>query len=214
MTRLICLANSRRDGGRCVAGIDIDSGLWIRPLPPRGGAIPEEKTFLGGRLFAPLDVIELELYPPTFATRFQCENRLMQNWNWRLAGRVHPADVVKYCGKENKVLHGPGKTVHPAELERLPPEKWTSLQLIHAANASFEPDPRMAIRWQVRFSPLPAGPVYCLNITDPEATLRLNRKEKIRPDCLLTVSLTEPREFKEYDKPELCYKLVAAVIEL
>ncbi len=82
MTRLICLANSRRDGGRCVAGIDVDTGLWVRPLPPRGGAIPEEKTLLGGRLFTPLDILELDLDPPAFTTHFQCENRQMQNWNW------------------------------------------------------------------------------------------------------------------------------------
>jgi len=214
MTRLICLANSRRDGGRCVAGIDIDSGRWIRPLPPRGGAIPEEKTFLGGGLFTPLDVIELEVDAPTFTTRFQCENRPLQNWNWRLAGRVNAGDLLKYCNKGGIVLHGPGKTVEPAEMERLPPEKWTSLELIHSTNVTFEPDPRTPLRWQARFTPDRSGPTYCLTITDPEATLRLNKKERIKPECMLTVSLTEPKEFKEYGKPELCYKLVAAVIEL
>jgi hypothetical protein len=79
---------------------------------------------------------------------------------------------------------------------------------------TFQPDPRIAIRWQARFSPGRSGPTYCLNITDPEATLRLNKKDKFKPECLLTVSLTEPKEFKEYGKPELCYKLIAAVIEL
>ena len=214
MTRLICLANSRRDGGRCVAGIDAASGLWIRPVPPRGGAVPEEKTFLGGRLFEPLDILELDLDPPAFATRFQCENRQMQNWNWRLAGRASHCDILKYCRRRDTVLHGPGKTVQPSDLERLPPRQRAALELVHAENATFEPDPRMPIRWQVRFSASPAGPSYCLNITDPEATLRLNKKQRIKPGCLLTVSLTEPKEFREYGKPELCYKLVAAVIEL
>ncbi len=131
-----------------------------------------------------------------------------------LAGRAVAADVLKYCSKGKNVLHGPGKTVKPSDLECLPAEKWTSLELVRAANVTFEPDPRMPIRWQVRFSPDPAGPAYCLNITDPEATLKLNKKQRIKPDCLLTVSLTEPKEFREYGKPELCYKLVAAVIEL
>jgi hypothetical protein len=214
MTRLVCLANSRRDGGRCVAGIDPDSGRWIRPIPYRGGAIPEEKTFLSGKLFTPLDVLELDLDAPACTTRFQCENRPMQNWNWRLVGRVDARDMLKYCCKEPIVLHGLGKTVELSEMERLTPDKWTSLQLIHAVNVTFEPDPRIAIRWQARFSLGPPGPKYCLNITDPEATLRLNKKVKIKPECLLTVSLTEPKEFKEFGKPELCYKLVAAVMEL
>lgn len=214
MTRLICLANSRRDGGRCVAGIDIDSGRWIRPIPPRGGAIPEEKTFLSGKLIAPLDLIELQLDAPTYATRFQCENRPMQNWNWRRAGRINAGDILKYCIKDNIVLHGPGKTVEPAEMERLPPEKWTSLELIHATNVTFQPDPRTTLRWQARFSTIRPETTYCLTITDPEATIRLNKKERIKSECILTISLTEPKEFKEYGKPERCYKLVAAVIEL
>ena len=29
---LLCLANSRRDGGRCIAGIDLKSGKWVRPV--------------------------------------------------------------------------------------------------------------------------------------------------------------------------------------
>lgn len=122
--------------------------------------------------------------------------------------------MLKYCSKEGIVLHSPVKIVEPAEMERLPPEKWTSLELIHATNVTFEPDPRTTLRWQARFSSGRSGPTYCLTITDPEATVRLNKKDRIKSECLLTVSLTEPKEFKEYSKPELCYKLVAAVIEL
>src|SRR3989304_6086843 len=111
MIRMICLANSRRDGGRCVAGIDVDSGRWIRPIPPKGGAIPEEKTFLNGKLIAPLDVIELQLDEPNYATRFQCENRHLQNWNWRMAGKVNAPDIFKYCIKDGRVLYSTSKIV-------------------------------------------------------------------------------------------------------
>jgi hypothetical protein len=214
MTRLICLANSRRDGGRCIAGIDLETGRWIRPVPRLGGAIPEERTFLSGKLLEPLDIIEIELDPPTYTTRFQCENRCLKNWNWRLAGRVAPKDIHKYRNNAATVLHGPGKTVEPAELERLPPAKWSSLELVHATNVSFQPDTRKTLRWQAKFSLGPSGPTYCLTITDPEATVLLNRKQAIKPECLLTVSLTEPKELTEFGKPELCYKLVAAVMEM
>jgi hypothetical protein len=214
MMRLICLANSRRDGGRCIAGIDMATGRWIRPIPPKGGAIQEEKTFLSGNLITPLDIIELELDAPNFNTRYQCENQTVRNWHWRLVDKVKPADVVKYCIKSGRVLFSNSKIVDPADMEKLQPEKWTSLELIHATNVRFEPDPRKTIRWQAKFSSGRYGLPYCLTITDPEITIRLNRKEKIKPECLLTVSLTEPIEFKEYKKPPLCYKLAAAVIEL
>jgi hypothetical protein len=51
-------------------------------------------------------------------------------------------------------------------------------------------------------------------VTDPEATWRLNGGRRPASDCLLTVSLTQPIRLGSPDAPELCYKLVAAVIEL
>ena len=208
------MANSWREGGRCLAGIDIDSGQWIRPVPSGGGAIPEAKTILDGKFIFPLDVVEIELDQPAFTTRFQCENRQVRSWNWRRTGRVAIRDVMIYCSNSRNVLHNHVKVVEPAQMQLLPPTKWTSLQLIHVKNVTFQSDPRKENRWQAKFSVGWFGPKYCLSVTDPEVTQLLNKGEEIRPECLLTISLTEPIEFKQYDKPPLCYKLVAAVIEL
>lgn len=41
---MLCLANSARDGGRCVAGIVAGSG-WVRPVPRGGGAVPSDVAF-------------------------------------------------------------------------------------------------------------------------------------------------------------------------
>jgi hypothetical protein len=214
VVQLICLANSWRPGGRCVAGIERQTGAWVRPVPYGGGAIIEERTWLKGRFLAPLDVIDLDLGAPTYTTRFQRENRQVRNWNWRLVGQVQPAEVLKYCSQARQVLHGAGKAVDPSHMERLPPENWTSLELVRPAKVSFEPDPKKDRRWQARFSTGSVGPVYCLPVTDPVATWRLNGGEKLATECLLTVSLTGPIELSQHGKPELCYKLVAAVIEL
>ena len=113
MARLLCLANSWRPGGRCVAGIDCDSGQWIRPVPLRGGAIPEERTWLNNRCIALLDIIEIALDAPSLDTRFQRENCKLRNWHWRSAGRAVAADVLKYCTTAGTVLHGPSKVVEP-----------------------------------------------------------------------------------------------------
>jgi hypothetical protein len=214
MVRLICMANSWRDGGRCVAGIDMDSGRWVRPVPSGGGAIPEAKTILNDKFISPLDVVEMELDEPAFTTRFQCENRQVRSWNWRRAGRVAIRDVMIYCSRSRYVLYNRVKVVEPAQMESLPPAKWTSLQLTQVKNATFQPDPRKEKRWQALFSVGWFGTKYCLTVTDPQVTQLLNQGGEIRPECLLTISLTEPIEFKQYNKPPLCYKLVAGVIEL
>ena len=189
-------------------------GQWVRPVPPRGGAIPEERTWLKGQCIGLLDIVEMQLEAPAFDTRFQRENCRVRSWNWRLVGRATAADVLKYCTRPGQILHSAGKVVEPAHMERLPPEQWTSLELVRVKSVVFEPDPKKDHRWQARFSMGQLGPSYCLGMTDPEATLRLNGGEQITAECLLTVSLTEPIEFSQYDKPELCYKLVAGVIEL
>ena len=214
MAQVICLANSWRDGGRCVAGIDGATGKWVRPVPHHGGAIPEERTWLKGRCIVPLDIVEMRLEPPTFGTRFQCENCEVRNWNWRYVGRADAADVLRYCTSAGQILHSTSKVVEPAQMELLPPERWTSLELVHVRGVVFEPDPNKEHRWHAKFSMGRVGPEYCIGVTDPEATLRLNGGEEIASECLLTVSLTEPIELSQYNKPELCYKLVAGVIEL
>ena len=49
MAQLICLASSWRPGGRCIAGIDPQTGAWVRPVPFHGGAIPEERIWLNNQ---------------------------------------------------------------------------------------------------------------------------------------------------------------------
>ena len=132
----------------------------------------------------------MQLEAPTFDTRFQRENCKVRNWNWRLVGHATAADVLKYCTRAGQILHSAGKVVEPAHMERLPPEQWTSLELVRVKRVVFEPDPKKDHRWQARFSMGQLGPSYCLGMTDPEATLRLNGGEQITAECLLTVSLT------------------------
>ena len=69
--RFLCLAVSRRDGGNCIAGIDLDSGKWIRPVPTKNrGALGDAEIVVKDhktqklRIMAPLDVIHLHLDEP------------------------------------------------------------------------------------------------------------------------------------------------------
>jgi hypothetical protein len=211
--RIVCLANSWRPGGRCVAGIDLDSGQWVRPIPRQGGAILEGRTMIGGAFLKPLNVFEADVGPPRLKDRFQRENREILNYNWRRTGKLTPHDVLPYCRDDEPLLHSTEKSVVPAELEKLPPEQWTSLVLIHVHDARFVRDVRHDDRWFVRFTTGQSATTYHLHLTDPHATIHLNRGGTIQPECLLCVSLAQPIAYPEYDLPELCYKIVATVIE-
>lgn len=65
-TTIICLANSRKPGGRCVAGKVTQNskfGAWVRPVSARsGGELSHlDRQFNGGAEPALLDVIEIAM---------------------------------------------------------------------------------------------------------------------------------------------------------
>jgi hypothetical protein len=210
---MICMASSMREGKRCVAGIDMKTGQWIRPVPPGGGGIPNYRVFFDTRDLQPLDVVELTLNPPLGNTKYQRENRVMPAWDWKIVGQATPDQLLPWCDFTAPVLHTATDWVAPSELDKLPPAQWKSLQLVHSARTEFVPDRGGGPRWRIRFRDK-AGNPYSLKITDALVCNRLSRGEKFKSDCLLTVSLTEPWAPADGAKPELCYKLVAAVVEL
>ena len=59
----ICLANSRKLGGRCVAGIQIANNEWIRPVSNflDGSLVSQHYTLDNGRPAALLDVIRIRV---------------------------------------------------------------------------------------------------------------------------------------------------------
>ncbi len=78
--KFLCLAVSTRDGGNCIAGIDLDSGEWIRPINPKtSGALSDGELIVldsstGKRRFlAPLDVFQIKL-EKSAGTNSQPEN--------------------------------------------------------------------------------------------------------------------------------------------
>lgn len=213
MSRLVCLANSARTGGQCIAGIDLDTGQWIRPAPRGSDAVPIERCVVDNKFLAPLDIIQADFVRPAEIPRFQRENRIIDDWNWRIVGQFRAADLLELCDDMAPLFHGAGDRVLPAEIERLPPERWASLQLVKPRRLRFERDPWDRHRCRARFADA-AGNEYSLRITDINVTRRLEGGVRISPRSLLTVSLSKPWAPADGSKPELCYKLVAAVIEL
>jgi hypothetical protein len=66
--QFLCLAVGRRDGGNCIAGIDLHSGKWVRPVNARNhGALTDYEIIVTDgitqkpRILAPLDVIQMHI---------------------------------------------------------------------------------------------------------------------------------------------------------
>ena len=80
----LCLANSKMMHGRCVAGINLSSGSWIRlisSLPTHSYSLEETRLDSGDQI-RPLDIAKLEIGPPNGSIS-QPENVLADGGSWR-----------------------------------------------------------------------------------------------------------------------------------
>lgn len=219
--RIICLANSRKRRGRCVAGREILSdawGGWIRPVSdrPHEEISWRERTYEDGSDPRVLDVIDVPLIEPRPGT-FQRENWLLDpHWYWVKTDRVDPSALVELvdCNgplwlNRSSTRQGMNDRVSVDDAAALE----TSLSLIHVEKLSirvFTPgadfgDRRRRV--QARFELGDAH--YSLWVTDPVHERRFHAQADGTYDLgpsFLTISLGEP--FEDY-----VYKLVAAIIE-
>lgn len=213
MAELICLANSIRHDGRCVAGIDIESGRWVRPVGSPGSGVATSKVFIGGDELALLDVFEVPLLNDPLHDEYQRENRLIGRGAWRITGQVDPEDLLPFCEDDAVVLHNHSDRVSPDYLESLGQTEWQSLQLVHARDVRFGRDYYDRNRWRASFEDGSGHHLY-LKITDPVASDRLRTGDGLASECVLTVSLAGPWAPPDGQQEERCYKLVAGVIEM
>jgi hypothetical protein len=62
MVKIICLANSKKNGDRCIAGIDICTEKWIRPVSKlQDGKIPVNRSLVNGKEPQLLDILDIPL---------------------------------------------------------------------------------------------------------------------------------------------------------
>jgi hypothetical protein len=209
--QLICLANSWRPGGRCLAGIDPSTGAWIRPVPPNTDAIPEPRCTEGSTALSLLDIFEVDLAPLRQPAKYQRENRVIKSWSWVRCGRASRASIEAFIEDTAPLLHNNQDRVVAAVLDRIAPSEWKSLQLVQPRNLRFERDAHQEHRWRAHFKDR-AGNEYLLKLTDPIATRRLEAGEHLDPGSLLTVSLARPWDGHDHSMLRVCYKIVAAVI--
>ena len=219
--RVVCLANSRKPYGRCVAGVEVISDEpagWIRPVSDREGhaVSEEERRYQDGGDPQVLDVIDVPLLEPSPGT--------YQRENWLLDPRYYWTKTATFSWESLKVLaqtSGPlwvdgDSTFHGLNdkiTDEVADQLGSSLTLIHVGELrlrTFAPgkdfgDNKRRLQVKFEFD----GVEYRFWVTDPI----YERRYLAGPDgghelgeSYLTISLAEPHN-------GACYKVVAAIIE-
>ncbi len=218
--RLVCLANSRKNAGRCIAGKEMSSdvklGQWIRPVSNRENeAVSEGERFYGdGTDPELLDIIEIPLLRPK-PKGYQRENWLLNpSRQWRKVGRLG-WDNLTQLADPDAPLWTNGFHSWGGENDQVPVEivgaHDTSLRMVRVDDLTVtvaEPS-RPSANYPIlrgRFSH--CNETYCFRITDPaieSGSVDLPYREYPVGERYLTVSLGEPFEGN-------AYKLIAAII--
>lgn len=219
MKRVVCLANSRKIGGRCIAGrewTDGKAGNWIRPVSERDHqeVSEDERWYEDGRDPRVLDVIDIPLL------EWQPQDHQTENWlldpayYWvkvatlpiRHLGRLADVPKVPLWRDGHSTRNGENDKVLLEDV----PALVDSLKLIHVSDFALQvgrDDPQYAKR-RVRGHFALGRTQYRLVVTDPV----WEQRYLAQPDgrypigaCHLTISLGEPYRGG-------CYKLIAAII--
>jgi hypothetical protein len=219
--RIVCLANSRKLNGRCIAGIELKDGnslRWIRPVSAREHEeVSEyERQYEDGSDPRVLDVMDVPLLAPC-PKSYQQENWLLDPESyWAKVGRLKWNELDTIAERPT-VLWMDGDSTYNGLNDRIALAQASafrsSLRLVgvdHLTLSVFSPGEAFGNakrRVQGRFEH--AGARYHLWVTDPvyeRDYLRREDGEYSLGESYLTVSLGEPHN-------EYCYKLIAAIIE-
>ena len=224
--RMVCLANSRKPGGRCVAGkellLDGSVGAWIRPVTNQGsGAVPIwECMYADGTEPAVLDILEVPVLGQV-PKDYQRENwELDPKRPWRKLGNITFEAAVE-CVDSVASLWRPGYSTYNGINDHVPLEEakleHDSLRLIFVNNLALSVmapgenfgNPTRRVLGHFRHDELE----YRLWVTDAawerEYLNGPNGDYFIGGACL-TISLGEP--FENSSGEYHAYKLIAAVI--
>jgi hypothetical protein len=215
--RLVCLANSRKLSGRCLAGKETGgSGTWVRPVSDRlhQEVSEHERQYEDGSDPKVLDIIDVPLLHSQ-PNAYQSENWLLDpQFYWAKVGRVDWESLSTFADQPRELWLN-GFSTGSGLNDRVPVKEaqqlGESLFLLRVHNLTlhvFAPGAafnNLKRRVQADFSF--QGVQYLLWVTDPliERQYAGNDGDYDVGECFLTVSLGEPKD-------NFCYKLVAAII--
>jgi len=223
---IVCLANSRKLTGRCVAGKEWDGqkpGAWCRPVSGRErGELTAERWYRKSwRDPQLLDLIEVGLLEPR-PSGCQKENHLVDTRvRWRFTGRVAARQLLPALDHAAGPLWRNGESTTSGHNDKVPAavaeQEQYSLVLVQpeqlTITVSTEGADRGNARRRVRGHFSLMGHDYVLAITDPV----VEKQVLPHPDGfstglqnpILCISLSE-----KFESQNACYKLIAGVMRV
>jgi hypothetical protein len=221
--KIVCLANSRKTAGRCIAGKeldrDMDFGDWIRPVSdrPTQEVSEEERRYENGADPQLLDIISVPLLEHQ-PHAHQSENHLIDDSHyWTKRGKANWAALQAAIDDDAETLWGTDSSSYYGMNDRIPeqsaPQYQSSLMLIEPTNFEIVVavegrefnNPRRKVRATFDWK----GTSYTLPVTDPvieRQYLAGDTGTFPLEDVLVCVSLGEPHT------DHYCYKFCAAII--
>jgi len=215
---IVCLANSRKTAGRCLAGKEWNDGKpgeWFRPVSSRQTheISEEERRYQDGRDPKLLDIISVPCAQPQ-PSPHQRENHVIDpGYYWSLEGTLAWRDISawldapatlwgagqgSYAGLNNRVVIGQedGSSLYLIAV--------SSLRLLVGRKAPEYPDSKRGVRGEFTYK----GTTYRMDVTDPVIEREFLNQYDGQYDIanpVLCISLGDP--YQGY-----FYKLIAAVL--
>ena len=213
--RFVCLANSYKEGGRCLAGIELDfldrpvisngKPRWVRPVcDTKHGEVPTNNA----TPYRLLDIIEVSDVTP-WPFNYQVENFLFELSSMKKVGVFNPRKLAPCCEAKDFVF----KTAFPSltgeaiqgldySLLLVKPEKCEIAERMHEDKKY--PQQRMLFSYN--------GVPYDFSITDPVFLKNYKDNHDIfSPDTECFMCLSVGIKFPPTQKH---YKLVAGIISI
>ena len=211
--KIVCLANSNKEGGRCIAGIELDENnnailenghpKWIRPIClTLHGEVPTHLV----SFVKILDIIEMDVTGYPEVRNYQSENVLFRENSIKVSGHYDTQHLNQLCDNRDLIFGNRGKAVHSENIGSL----LYSLMLIktnkfEVIKKTYADNPN---NHQIRLLFLYNGHQYDFPVTDPEFLHNYHRNEHFIDglnEMFLSLSLTV--EWMGW-----YYKLVAGII--
>lgn len=215
--RLLCFANSKKDGGRCLAGLAWpDLEKWIRPVTGEG-AVRTEQTFIldagKDREIELFDLIDVPLTSPV-PKPYHPEDWGMSEEPIRFIRKVPQEEVLERLfeiSRNQFDLFGfSGDSIDSRDADR---GLEASLTMVAANDVSFQ---KRGYQWRVLFNL--GKEDFDLSLTDLQYRKKLQgvNSATINGECILICSLGEPFFLSkgQYRGTRRLYKLVVGVIPI